>query len=105
MKCVYLKGFEGSGSGFWRVEGYKGFVKGFVLKVLSNYKYIVLANYCTISIDSSSHASQGLWSGPNFGPCHTSHRLWTHVTNGLLKILGSLPMSVENTGYWILSLK
>ena len=36
------KGFEGSGSGsgFWRVEGYKGFVK-----VLSNYRYIFLANY------------------------------------------------------------
>jgi len=28
LPLVKGKGFEGSGSGFWRVEGYKGFVKG-----------------------------------------------------------------------------
>ena len=38
LPLVKGKGFEGSGSGFWRVEGYKGFVKGFVLKTLSNHK-------------------------------------------------------------------
>ena len=33
LPLVKSKGFEGSGpgSGFWRVEGYKGFVKVFVL--------------------------------------------------------------------------
>ena len=30
LPLVKGKGFEGSGSGFWRVEGYKGFVKGFL---------------------------------------------------------------------------
>ena len=28
----------------------------------------ILSCYCTIPIDPSSHMSQGLWSGPNFGP-------------------------------------
>ena len=39
LPLVKGKGFEGSGSGSWRVEGYKGFVNGFVLNALSNYKY------------------------------------------------------------------
>ena len=43
--------------------------------------------YCTISIDSASHASQGLWSGPNFGQCHMSLWLWSHVRNGSKKQL------------------
>ena len=37
--------------------------------------------YCTISIDSASHMSQGLWSGPNFGQCHMSYWLWSHARN------------------------
>ena len=51
LPLVKGKGFEGSGSGFWRVEGYKGFVKGcqgFVLNALSNYKYNLLTSLLTI---------------------------------------------------------
>ena len=38
-----------------------------------------------ILIDLSSHRSQGLWSGPNFGICHASHSVWLLVTNGSKK--------------------
>ena len=44
-----------------------------------------LSLYCTISIDSASHTSQDLWSGPNFGRCHMSLWLWSHVRNGSQK--------------------
>ena len=48
LPLVKGKGFGGSGSGFWRVEGYKGFVKGFILNALSNYKYKLLTSLLTI---------------------------------------------------------
>ena len=47
LLLIKSKGFEGLGSGFWRVEGYKGFVKGFILNALSNYKYKLLTSLLT----------------------------------------------------------
>ena len=41
--------------------------------------------YCTISIDSSVTHHRTLWSGPNFGRCHTSLWLWSHEKNGSKK--------------------
>ena len=55
--------------------------------------------YCTISINSASHTSQGLWSGPDFGQCHMSLWLWLHATNFLNVSWTNFLIFYQNDGY------